>query len=252
MTTASVLEICIDSVASAIESQKGGADRVELCDNLFEGGTTPSEGTIRITRERIDIGLQVIIRPRGGDFVYSEDEFLIMESDIRRAKELGANGVVFGILEPDGGIDMRRNSRLREIAYPMNATFHRAFDVSRGAFESLDRIVELGFDRILTSGQAVSVWEGIHVLRSLVDAAGDRIIVMPGGDLREDTVGRCREETGAREFHMRLEHEVASASAVRRDIPMGGTLRPPELTIHVTDPGRVGRARRAVDTEPSR
>lgn len=241
------LEICIDSVASAIESQKGGADRVELCDNLFEGGTTPSEGTIRIARERIDIGLQVIIRPRGGDFLYSDDEFLVMEANIRRAKELGADGVVFGILEQDGRVDLRRNGALRELAYPMNATFHRAFDVSRGAFESLEQIVELGFDRILTSGQTVSVWEGIHVIRELVSVAGDRIIIMPGGDLREDTVERCREETGASEFHIRLEREVPSRYSLSREIPMGGTLRPPELSNHMTDVRKVSVARRAID-----
>lgn len=240
------IEICLDSVASAVAAQEGGADRVELCDNLLEGGTTPSEGMIRVTRKRIDIGLQVIVRPRGGDFVYTDDEYAIIEADIRRAKELGADGVVFGILRPDGSVDTERNGRLREIAHPMNATFHRAFDVTLDPRAALESILELGFDRVLTSGQASTVWEGIHLIRDLVEIAGERIVIMPGGDLREDTLRRCRDETGAREFHMAVDKPVRSASTFQRIVPMGGALRPPETVNHVTDSNRVRQGRNAL------
>lgn len=240
------LEICLDSVASAMAAQEGGADRVELCDNLFEGGTTPSSGMIEVARERISIGLQVIIRPRGGDFVYSDEEYAVMEADIRRAKELGSDGVVFGILGSDGSVDSERNGRLREIAHPMNATFHRAFDVTPEPETALERIIELGFDRILTSGQAPTVWEGVHLIRKLVETAGDRIIIMPGGDLREDTLLRCREETGAKEFHMLVDKDLASSVSFHRDVPMGGALRPPETVNHVTDSSRVRRGRESL------
>lgn len=156
------IEVCLDSVESSINAQQGGADRVELCDNLFQGGTTPSIGTIRAARKAIDIGLQVIIRPRGGDFLYSDYEFEVMKEDILAAGEAGADGVVFGILTPDGLVDRDRNALLRELAGPMNATFHRAFDVVRNPFDALETIIDLGFNRILTSGQAPTVLEGLN------------------------------------------------------------------------------------------
>tara|TARA_B100000614_G_C14529843_1_gene486076 strand:- start:685 stop:1431 length:747 start_codon:yes stop_codon:yes gene_type:complete len=240
------LEICLNSVASAVAAQRGGADRVELCDNLFEGGTTPSSGMVQVVRERIDIGLQVIIRPRGGDFVYSDDEYAVMEADIRRAKELGADGVVFGILRPDGSVDADRNGCLRELAYPLSATFHRAFDVTPDSHAALDHIVDLGFDRILTSGQSPTVWEGVCLIRELVEIAANRIIIMPGGDLRDDTLRRCREETGAREFHMLVDEELPSAANFHRDVPMGGALRPPETVLHVTDSARVRKGKESL------
>jgi len=243
MTEEIKLEICLNSVASAVAAERGGADRVELCDNLMEGGTTPSSGMVQVVRQRIDIGLQVIIRPRGGVFVYSDDEYAVMEADIRRAKDFGADGVVFGILRPDGSVDADRNDRLRELAYPLNATFHRAFDVTPDPHAALGHIVDLGFDRILTSGQAPTVWEGVRLIRELVEIAGDRIVIMPGGDLRDDTLRRCREETGAREFHMLVDKELPSTSNFYRDVPMGGALRPPETVLYVTDSARVRRGK---------
>lgn len=158
------LEICIDSVHSAIAAQEGGAVRVELCDNLFEGGTTPSAGCIQLVRENIHIDLNVIIRPRGGDFLYSPLEFEIMKQDIKIAKQLGANGVVLGILNKDGTIDQKRTAELIALARPMTVTFHRAFDVTRDPFEALEQLIDLGVDRILTSGQENTVLEGMDRL----------------------------------------------------------------------------------------
>ena len=133
-----VLEICLDSVEAAIAAQQGGANRVELCDNLLEGGTTPSAGTIALARKNIDIDLNVIIRPRGGDFCYSEIEFEVMKYDIEQAKQLGANGVVIGLLKEDGSVDMERTGALVELARPLSVTFHRAFDMSRDPYEALE------------------------------------------------------------------------------------------------------------------
>jgi copper homeostasis protein len=239
-----VLEICLDSVASAIAAEEGGADRVELCDNLIEGGTTPSEGTIRVARERIGITLHVIIRPRGGDFLYSDDEFAVMEADVRRARELGADGVVFGVLNRDGTVDRDRNARLRELAGPLNTTFHRAFDVTPDPFAALEEIRQLGIGRILTSGQAPNVWEGLDLIRALLGAAGEDLVIMPGAGLRPETIGAFREKSGAREFHMLIDREVPSRATFRREIPMGGGLLPPEYALRMTDAAgvRIGRA----------
>ena len=237
------IEICLDSVASARAAEAGGADRLELCDNLFEGGTTPSAGMIRAVRERASIGVQVIIRPRGGDFCYSEDEFAVMAIDIGVAKELGADGVVFGILNPDGTVDAERCARLRELASPMNATFHRAFDVTPDAAGALEEIIALGFDRILTSGQTSSVWEGIDLIGELVKSAGERIIIMPGGGLHEGNVARCMRQSAAREFHISVDRDLPGTATFRRDVPMGGALRLPEHTLRVTDATRVAAVR---------
>jgi copper homeostasis protein len=154
------LEICLESCEDAIAAQKGGAQRVELCDNLIEGGTTPSAGMIAMTREYRSIGLQVIIRPRGGDFCYSEIELDAMKYDIHHCKTLGVDGVVFGLLKSDGNIDYERTRELIEIARPMNVTFHRAFDMCKDPYQALEELIELGVDRILTSGQEPTVFEG--------------------------------------------------------------------------------------------
>lgn len=241
------LEICLDSVTSAVEAERGGADRVELCDNLLEGGTTPSDGTIRVTRERVGIGLQVIIRPRGGDFLYGDDEYAVMRADVERAKELGADGVVFGILTPHGSVDVPRCGALREIAHPMNATFHRAFDVTSDPFAALEAIIDLGFDRILTSGQAPSVWEGLDLVTDLIDRARERIIIMPGGGLNDTNIATFAAKTSAREYHMQIDREVASTVRFRRVVPMGAGLLPPEYTLHVTDYDAVRISRNAID-----
>lgn len=235
-----ILEVCIDSVQSAIHAEKGGASRVELCDNLFEGGTTPSAGTIEVTRKNINIGLHVIIRPRGGDFLYSDLEFEIMKKDVLLAKQLGANGVVFGMLNADGTIDKDRNAVLVELAYPMSTTFHRAFDMTADPYQALEDIISLGMDRVLTSGQERTVPEGAELIAQLVEKAGDRIIILPGGGIDEFNIEKIVEATGVKECHVSGRKKVPSnMQFVNRRVFMGGELRLPEYEIAVTDPERI-------------
>lgn len=235
-----VLEVCVDSAEAAIAAQEGGADRVELCANLMEGGTTPSAGAIQHARRSIRIGLQVMIRPRGGDFCYSDADFEVMKLDIEAAKRLGADGVVFGILMPDGRVDEARTHDLIRLARPLSVTFHRAFDMSREPFESLETLIRLGVDRLLTSGQEASALEGLDLIADLGEAAGSRIVVMPGGGITETNFARIVGGSGASEIH------VAALSL--HDGPMkfrnlrcfmGGVLRSPEFSISVTDPEAV-------------
>ncbi len=218
------LEICANSVASCIEAQNGGAYRVELCAAIPEGGTTPSYGEISIAREMIDIKLNVIIRPRSGDFLYSEIEHKTMLKDIEIAKSLGADGVVFGCLTADGDVDIERNKELLDAAGDMDTTFHRAFDKCRNPFEALEDIIKLGFKRILTSGQQPKADKGIILLKELVSIAGNRIIIMPGSGITEDNISHIASETGASEFHLSARIPVKSKMRYREDnVSMGGT-----------------------------
>ncbi len=229
------LEICTGSVESTLISQKAGADRVELCDNLFEGGTTPSHGSIKLARKNLNIGLQVIIRPRGGDFCYSDLEFEIMKEDIKFAKEIGVDGVVIGILNPNGTVDKKRTEELIKLARPMNVTFHRAFDMTRDPFEALEDIISIGADRILTSGQEKSVIEGMFLVKDLIKKAGDRIIIMPGAGLTKQNIERFVEYTGAKEVHLASEELIDSKMEFRPShIYMGGYLHLPEFGISKT------------------
>jgi copper homeostasis protein len=235
-----LLEACIDSVEAALAAQTGGADRVELCANLLEGGTTPSAGTIQLARQRIDIDLNVIIRPRGGDFCYSGSEFEVMKLDTALAKKLGANGVVIGILKEDGSVDAERTAILVEAARPMSVTFHRAFDMTRDPYEALEQIVELGIDRILTSGQEYSVLEGLDLITDLVRQAGNRVIIMPGGGITERNIKKIAAQSDAKEIHVAAWASVESRMEYHNSrCFMGGELRPPEFTLTVTDAGRM-------------
>jgi copper homeostasis protein len=162
-----LFEVCLDSAESAIAAEQGGAHRVELCGNLVEGGTTPSAGMIAATRAAISIGLMVMIRPRGGDFHSSKLEREAMRHDVRVAKDLGADGVVFGLLDPNGTIDLKATAELVEIARPLQVTFHRAFDVTRDPTEALETLIDLGVDRVLTSGRECCVLEGLDRIAAL-------------------------------------------------------------------------------------
>lgn len=233
------IEVCIDSVQSAINSEKGGAVRVELCDNLFEGGTTPSAGTIALARKNISIGLQVIIRPRGGDFLYSDIEMEIMKHNVQTAKDLGADGVVIGILTPDGKVDKARCAELISIARPMNVTFHRAFDMTVDPFEALEDIVELGCDRILTSGQQKSAIEGKELIAELHKKAAGRIIIMPGAGIDEYNIEQMK-ACGVEECHVAARKPERSGMQFQNHrVFMGGTLRMPEYEILVADSERI-------------
>ena len=215
-------EICANSVASCIAAQEGGADRVELCAGIPEGGTTPSFGMIRNARECISIALNVIIRPRGGDFLYCETELREMVYDIQAAKELGADGLVFGCLRPDGSVDMEAMSVLMDAAGDTPVTFHRAFDHTSDPFKALEDIISLGCARILTSGCRPTALEGADLLAQLVKKAAGRIIIMPGCGVREGNIAEIARLSGAREFHFSARESVESGMFFRNpEVAMG-------------------------------
>ena len=230
-----ILEACVNSAISAIEAQKGGADRVELCENLHHGGTTPSAGSIRFARKNLHIGLFVMIRPRGGDFLYSPDEFEIMKEDIRMAKELGADGVVFGILIPDGTIDVRRMKELVDLARPMGVTCHRAFDMTADPFNAIEDLISLGVDRILTSGQQPTAPQGAMLIKDLINKSAGRIIIMPGSGVKEHNIARLIETTGAKEIHIHLEKQEPGKMLFKQSSVYMGKPGQPEFEHTVTD-----------------
>jgi len=197
-----VLEVCVDSVESAIAAQSGGAARVELCANLEDGGITPSAGMIESVRKRISIGLHALIRPRPGDFCYSEAEYEVMRNDIKQAKALGIDGVALGILHEDHSVDTNRMRRLIEAARPLSVTFHRAFDVATDPFQALEDIVAAGVDRILTSGQQETAAEGLACIAQLVDSARHRLIIMAGSGINEHNIKKIVMQSGVREVHV--------------------------------------------------
>jgi copper homeostasis protein len=204
------LEICAFNLSSAFIAQQSGADRIELCVSPEEGGTTPSAGLIRTARESLRIPLYPIIRPRGGDFLYTDEEFSIMLRDIEYCKQVGCDGVVIGMLLTDGTVDKLRCARLIEAAYPMGVTFHRAFDWAANPFEALEDIITLGCERILTSGQRPTAMEGVSLIDQLVREADDRIIIMPGSGVRASNIVQLAEATGAAEFHTSARLKQAS------------------------------------------
>jgi copper homeostasis protein len=195
------VEVIGFNIASCLAAQQAGADRIELCDNPSEGGTTPSYGFIKMAREKLSIELYPMIRPRGGDFLYSDDEFRIMQRDVLACKELGCNGIVMGILNLDGSVNKKQCAKVVELAYPMGVTFHRAFDHSANPFEAMEEIIDIGCERILTSGQKPTAWEGLTLLNELVRQADERIIIMPGSGVRAGNITEIAEKTGAVEFH---------------------------------------------------
>jgi len=203
-------EACVDSVESSLNAQEGGADRIELCADLLEGGITPSYAMLKLVIEKLKIPVNVIIRPRGGDFLYTDYELEVMRSDIEFCKQAGVNGIVIGILKDDGTIDKTRTEELIEAAKPMSVTFHRAFDMTREPEEALNALIELGVDRLLTSGQEADVHKGIPALKKLVELARDRIIIMPGGGVNEINIKEVVEKTGVKEIHASAREKARS------------------------------------------
>ncbi|RGN47587.1 MULTISPECIES: copper homeostasis protein CutC [unclassified Bacteroides] len=237
------IEICANSVESAIEAQRGGAYRVELCAGIPEGGTTPSYGEIKMARELLSIRLHVIIRPRGGDFLYTPLEQSIMLHDIDMARQLGADGVVFGCLTPDGDIDLPLMERLMKASEGMSVTFHRAFDMCRNPRKALEKIIALGCDRILTSGQQATAEKGISLLKELNVQADGRIIIMPGCGVNSDNIRKIAEETGASEFHFSGRSSIESKMNYRNPaVSMGGTVKIEEYSREITDHTKVEKA----------
>jgi copper homeostasis protein len=242
-----LIEACIDSVPSALAAEAGGAGRVELCDNLIEGGTTPSAGTIAECRQRLRIPMFVMIRPRGGDFLYSDVEYAVMRRDIEHAKSLGADGVVLGMLTEEGRVDLDRTRRLVDAARPLPVTFHRAIDVSRDVEEALDALIDVGVDRVLTSGQAPTAPEGADLIGRLVRRAAGRIAILPGCGIDETNVAGLVAQTGVREVHVR--GTVLTGTPMRHRNPrVLFRSVPPEddLALEVTDRARIEAIARAL------
>jgi copper homeostasis protein len=235
-----LIEACLDSVPSALAAEAGGARRIELCDNLVEGGTTPSAGTIELCKERLSIPVFVMIRPRGGEFLYSDVEFELMRRDVAHAKRLGADGVVFGLLTPDGRVDVPRTRALVQAARPLAVTFHRAFDVARDPDEALEALIEAGADRVLTSGQAPTAPEGADLIERLVQRAGDRIGILPGCGLDETNLRAFVEKTGVREVHVRGTGPVRSAMQYRNPlVAFRSPSEPDDFVLELTDASRI-------------
>lgn len=199
-----IIEIATSDFNTTKSAVEGGADRIELCANLGEGGTTPSYGTVQLSREKFSVQLFPIIRPRGGDFLYTDEEFEIMLRDVRLFKQLDCDGVVIGMLNTDGTIDIKRNSMLVEAAYPLGVTFHRAFDRCKYPLEALEQLIQMGCERILTSGQQPAAPDGVELIAELNKLADGRIIIMPGSGVRVDNINLLAEKTGCTEFHSSL------------------------------------------------
>lgn len=245
-----LLEISLDSVESAIAAQRGGAQRVELCANLVEGGTTPSAGMIASVRKQIRMPLHVMIRPRGGDFCYTPLEFETMTRDILMAKQLRADGIVCGLLRPDGKVDVNRTRELIDLARPLPVTFHRAFDMTANLKSGLEAVIESGAARILTSGGETLAENALGVLRSLVHAARNRIAIMVCGGVREHNARRIADETGVRELHVGhggVEVAVPTDMQYRNEKLSMGTLAGREYSRFVVSEDRVRSLVRALD-----
>jgi copper homeostasis protein len=219
------VEICADSLESALAAQRGGAHRIELCSGLIEGGTTPSSGLISTVRGHLSIPICVMVRPRNGDFCYTPEDFEIMEQDVLNARQLGVDGIVLGILKEDGRVDVERTRRLVQLARPLKVTFHRAFDMSRDLNESLEGLIAANVDRVLTSGGEQKVENGLPAVASLVTKASGRISVMAGGGITERNAHQVIEATGVHELHASATASVASVMEHRNEKIAMGALR---------------------------
>jgi copper homeostasis protein len=238
-----IIEICANSAQSCVEAEAGGAKRVELCAAIPEGGATPSYGEIRTSQKLTSkIDINVIIRPRGGDFLYTEAEIQSMLYDIEMAKQLNVHGVVFGCLTKTGDIDVPLMKRLIEAAQPLSVTCHRAFDVCRDSFLALEQLIELGVDRILTSGRQPDAVKGIPLIRELVRKAAGRIVIMPGCGVRESNITQIEAETGAVEFHTSARSIIYSGMEFRNEsVPMSSNAVLSEFETVQTDREKVKR-----------
>lgn len=233
-------EVCVEGFSGAAAAEAGGGHRIELCAGLIEGGTTPSIGTLSLVLERLSIKTVVLLRPRGGDFLYTDEEFDTMLRDIEVVRDAGAYGIATGVLTFDGQIDAGRFERLIAASGSLSVTCHRAFDMTRDPIEALETLIELGVDRVLTSGQQPSVPEGVELIRELVDRAAERIVIMPGCGIEEGNVREIVEATGVSEVHFTAFSHQESGMTYRNPLPfMGGVELPGEYDLQHTDPERV-------------
>lgn len=242
-------EICANSAESCLAAQEAGAHRVELCAGIPEGGTTPSYGTIVLARQILTKArLHVIIRPRGGDFLYSDLEREIVLQDISMAHQAGADGVVLGCLTPEGDIDTALMKRWMEAAGAMPVTFHRAFDMCRDPFRALEELIGLGCHRILTSGQQPTAEQGVPLLKQLQEKAAGRITLLAGCGINENNIAHIARQTGIREFHFSARERHASGMTYRNHaVSMGGTVRIDEYEVEHTTARRVRRIIQALE-----
>jgi copper homeostasis protein len=238
--TKPLIEICVEGIDGVFAAEAAGADRVELCASLMEGGLTPSIGTIRLAIERATIPVYPIIRPRGGDFLYSDLEFQTMLADVKACREMGVKGVVFGCLTPDARYDEARMRQLVAAAGPMSTTSHRAFDMTRDLAEAVAALVRCGVERVLTSGQRDTAVAGLEQLKQTVSLAGDRLKVMACGALDTDNIAHVRQATGVSELHFAALSQVPSGMLWRNPkVGMGTTDKSREYELTITDGGLV-------------
>ena len=217
-----VLEVCTHSVESAVSAERGGAMRLELCANLMIGGTSPDEDLFRMVRERVSVPVRVLLRPRCGDFLYTESEFELLCRQVKRFAALGADGIVIGVLTPEGDLDEERMAKLISLAGGCGVTLHRAFDVCRDPFAALETAKRLGVDTILTSGQQARCTEGAPLLRELVEKAGERVQILVGAGVNADVIRDLQPKTGANAFHLSAKRVENSRMQFRREnVPMG-------------------------------
>lgn len=230
------IEICVDSVESSLFAEKGGADRLELCDSLVVGGTTPSKGSIELVLKNVNIDVFVMIRPRGGDFCYSDFEFEIMKKDIELCKELGVQGVVLGILCPNGEIDKIRTKELVELASPMEVTFHRAFDMTIDPMKAMEELIDIKVTRVLTSGHKNTAMEGVEIIKKLQEKFGNRIKIMAGAGVSVENSKDILEMTKIEELHLSAKVKKDSEMQYRNlDACMGGGRVPLEYENYYAD-----------------
>ena len=240
------VEICVDSVDSAISAEAGGATRIELCASLSEGGITPSAGMIEVTKKSIRIPVHVLVRPRRGDFLYSAPEFEMMKRDIRIAKELGAEGIVLGILKADGQVDGERTAELIALAAPLSVTFHRAFDMTPDPYKALEDIIQLKVDRLLTSGQQHAAIAGADLIAKLIKVAGSRLIIMPGGGINSENISELIARTGAGAYHASARTRVNSKMRYQnQELMMAGNHPLTEYENLVADANLIKSIRKA-------
>jgi len=241
------LEICVDSVESAVAAERGGAARVELCSDLLEGGVTPGAGMIETVRRHISIGLFVMIRPRGGDFCYTAMEVEVMRCEIEHARALGADGVVLGLLDEEGRVDVERTRQLVALAAPLPVTFHRAVDMTADVEGAVEAVIATGAKRILTSGGAANVAAGTAMIARMVKIARGRIGIMPGSGVTAETVSALARATGAREFHASLRGAVPSPVCFRKQGVRMGSVEGGEYTRYVVKEESVRELVRAME-----
>ncbi len=233
------IEVCAFSIESCLNAQRAGARRVELCGGLYEGGTTPSVGLIQKAREVLSIQLYVMVRPRGGDFCYDEEELEVMLFDIEAAKKMGADGVVFGILKPDGQVDIERTKALVALAQPMGVTFHRAFDVASDPFEALEAVIATGAERILTSGQQNTALLGKELIHQLVEKAQGRIEIMAGSGVNADNAVLLA-KTGVSALHLTGKSVRKGAMVYQKEgVSMASVLPTEEYEITYSDEAKI-------------